>query len=463
MFYVPEIAAMEKHGMALIWLAATFGTRSHMRRLTRKEISHVDVQRVCRYLACPPQPLALRLLSSLVVGISRIYQQQVGYYSVDVNNVWGDLRRQITLDYGPLATDMVCDTARLDTITLPLDYYATISEEPILLSPDDDMTRKPGDTVARPEQPDYEAAAGTMHGHLFADPALDQSTVNKLDMRHNLVSDVPLVKEKRKRRLFDDHTELPMDGLYQDDAEYLIDMELLALKRLCKVARQKAHSQAEALGCRFMFKAADGAEASPYSMAEETNVEVLRLDADPEEARAEAIPDSEMENSMARPLPPWSVSTSRTLGISSHNDRSSLADPAFQFERIHGGPHSTLQTPTGLRSRLSLASVPRLTFSEGRPGRLGEVPTWELAIPEEDSHVSSHALGLNTTPSVPTEDSSLADELDRDRANFLGYLIGIQQTTLETHCTFSEVIPPNLGRATACQAFYNVLGKSSGE
>ncbi|KAJ1917782.1 R8 protein [Tieghemiomyces parasiticus] len=360
MFYVPEIAAMEKHGMALIWLAATFGTRSHMRRFTRKEISHVDVQRVCRYLACPPQPLALRLLSSLVVGISRIYQQQVGYYSADVNNVWGDLRRQITLDYGPLVTDMVCDSARLDTITLPLDYYANISQEPTLLSPDDDMVTNPqldiqafprlafkltphgdislllgddglsleldsvsdaeaglafeeafplpdddatapGDTIARPEQPDYEAAAGAMHAHLFADPALDRSTVNKntvvadprnpflvlpipsevssiaseagsmaseavshtgnmlyerpeLDMRHNLVSDVPLVKEKRKRRLFDDHTELPVDGLYQDDAEYVIDMELLAVKRLCKVARQKAHSQAEALGCQFMIK-----------------------------------------------------------------------------------------------------------------------------------------------------------------------------------------------------------------
>ncbi|KAJ1969271.1 R8 protein [Dispira parvispora] len=96
MFYSQELATFKKHGLATVWLAATVGSKSRLRKLSKQEIVRVNVQRACHYLQKPPEPLALRLSSNLLVGISRVYDQQLGYYVADVNRVWAGLRTSLS-------------------------------------------------------------------------------------------------------------------------------------------------------------------------------------------------------------------------------------------------------------------------------------------------------------------------------------------------------------------------------
>ncbi|KAJ1650822.1 hypothetical protein IWQ61_008469 [Dispira simplex] len=96
MFYSQELATFKKHGLATVWLAATVGSKSRLRKLSKQEIVRVNVQRACHYVQKPPEPLALRLTSNLLVGISRVYDQQLGYYVADVNRVWAGLRTSIS-------------------------------------------------------------------------------------------------------------------------------------------------------------------------------------------------------------------------------------------------------------------------------------------------------------------------------------------------------------------------------
>ncbi|ORY06599.1 hypothetical protein K493DRAFT_146887, partial [Basidiobolus meristosporus CBS 931.73] len=47
------------------------------------------------FLASPPEPLALRLSSNLMVGISRVYNQQYDMYYTEVNNLWQNIRNHL--------------------------------------------------------------------------------------------------------------------------------------------------------------------------------------------------------------------------------------------------------------------------------------------------------------------------------------------------------------------------------
>ena len=50
-------------------LAATLGPRS--RRITRKQLTAIDLTRTCELIAEPPEPMALRLSGCLLVGVAR--------------------------------------------------------------------------------------------------------------------------------------------------------------------------------------------------------------------------------------------------------------------------------------------------------------------------------------------------------------------------------------------------------
>ena len=58
----------------------TSNSASSTRRVSRKEMSAVDVVKACKYVATPPEPLALRLSSQLMVGVARVYLQQTNYF-----------------------------------------------------------------------------------------------------------------------------------------------------------------------------------------------------------------------------------------------------------------------------------------------------------------------------------------------------------------------------------------------
>ena len=50
-------------------LAATLGTRS--KRLTKKDLTAIDLSKTCEMIATPPEPMALRLSGCLLVGVAR--------------------------------------------------------------------------------------------------------------------------------------------------------------------------------------------------------------------------------------------------------------------------------------------------------------------------------------------------------------------------------------------------------
>lgn len=73
-------------------LVATLGSKSPLKRLTRKAILSVDVPKACETIVTPDAPMALRLQSNLLFGVTRVYAQQVGYVLGDVEGVRNGMR-----------------------------------------------------------------------------------------------------------------------------------------------------------------------------------------------------------------------------------------------------------------------------------------------------------------------------------------------------------------------------------
>ncbi|TVY14205.1 Meiotic recombination protein rec8 [Lachnellula arida] len=79
MFYSHEILTSRKYGVATVWLVATLGAKSSAKKVTRKAITGVDVQKACETIIEPEAPMALRLQSNLMYGVTRVYSQQCTY------------------------------------------------------------------------------------------------------------------------------------------------------------------------------------------------------------------------------------------------------------------------------------------------------------------------------------------------------------------------------------------------
>lgn len=78
MFYEQAILTNKKDGMGVIWLAATLGSKHSVRRIQKRDYLSVDVSKACRAIVTPTEPLALRTSSSLMVGVSRVFERQCG-------------------------------------------------------------------------------------------------------------------------------------------------------------------------------------------------------------------------------------------------------------------------------------------------------------------------------------------------------------------------------------------------
>lgn len=78
-------------------LVATIGIKQS-RKVTRKAIQEVDVQKACETIIEPPGgvPIALRLQSNLLYGVSRVHSQQSTYLLTDVEKVQGQMRTFFT-------------------------------------------------------------------------------------------------------------------------------------------------------------------------------------------------------------------------------------------------------------------------------------------------------------------------------------------------------------------------------
>jgi hypothetical protein len=73
-------------------LVATLGAKSNTKKLTRKAILDVDVRKACETIMEPEAPMALRLQSNLLYGVSRVYSQQCGYVLADTQAAQNNMR-----------------------------------------------------------------------------------------------------------------------------------------------------------------------------------------------------------------------------------------------------------------------------------------------------------------------------------------------------------------------------------
>ncbi|CAG8695998.1 24008_t:CDS:10 [Cetraspora pellucida] len=125
MFYSKEILTRKKGGLGIIWLAATLGSRSSLKKLSKKEVNSVNLIKACEYVTSPPEPLALRLTSNLMIGITRVYDQQYHFYYADVNCVWNRLHKSL-IELQKESVDMIVPQARPEAITLADDPFFEI-------------------------------------------------------------------------------------------------------------------------------------------------------------------------------------------------------------------------------------------------------------------------------------------------------------------------------------------------
>ncbi|KAH7037456.1 Rec8 like protein-domain-containing protein [Microdochium trichocladiopsis] len=91
MFYSHEILNSHKHGVSTIWLVATIGNRSSTRKVTKKAIQGVNVEKACGTILEPGAPIALRLQGNLLYGVSRVYNQQCDYMLSDAQKVHANM------------------------------------------------------------------------------------------------------------------------------------------------------------------------------------------------------------------------------------------------------------------------------------------------------------------------------------------------------------------------------------
>ncbi|KAH8811413.1 hypothetical protein F5884DRAFT_669269 [Xylogone sp. PMI_703] len=87
-----NILTSRKYGVSTVWLVATLGAKSNSKRLNRKAILEVDVRKACQTIIEPHAPLALRLQSNLLYGVSRVYSQQCGYVLADAQVAQNHIR-----------------------------------------------------------------------------------------------------------------------------------------------------------------------------------------------------------------------------------------------------------------------------------------------------------------------------------------------------------------------------------
>ncbi|KAL9126016.1 MAG: hypothetical protein Q9217_004867 [Psora testacea] len=92
MFYSHEILTSREGGLATVWLVATLGSKSNLKKVNRKAILDVNVPKTCEIIIRPEAPMALRLQSNLLYGVSRVYSQQYGYVLSDAQVAQSNMR-----------------------------------------------------------------------------------------------------------------------------------------------------------------------------------------------------------------------------------------------------------------------------------------------------------------------------------------------------------------------------------
>ncbi|KAF2272885.1 uncharacterized protein EI97DRAFT_436495 [Westerdykella ornata] len=120
MFYSHEVLTSRKYGVATVWLVATLGSSSKLKKIKRKAIREVDVPKACRTILDPGAPMALRLQGSLLYGVSRVYLEQCSYVLSDAENAHNSMRLMMKIMKNA-AIDPEAGRARPEQLILPDD------------------------------------------------------------------------------------------------------------------------------------------------------------------------------------------------------------------------------------------------------------------------------------------------------------------------------------------------------
>ncbi|KAL2429064.1 hypothetical protein ABEF95_003256 [Exophiala dermatitidis] len=122
MFYSHEMLTSRRYGVATIWLVATLGNKSNLKKVTRRAILDVDVPKACDVITEPDMPLALRLQGNLLFGVSRVFSHQCGYVLADVTSL-RDKMRGTHIFYNETELDPDVGKTRPEQLNLAEDPY----------------------------------------------------------------------------------------------------------------------------------------------------------------------------------------------------------------------------------------------------------------------------------------------------------------------------------------------------
>ncbi|KAK5191161.1 R8 protein [Exophiala xenobiotica] len=86
------VLTSRQYGVATIWLVATLGSKSNLKKVTRRAILDVDLPKACQTITEPELPMALRLQGSLLFGVTRVFSQQCGYFLTDITSLRDKMR-----------------------------------------------------------------------------------------------------------------------------------------------------------------------------------------------------------------------------------------------------------------------------------------------------------------------------------------------------------------------------------
>ncbi|KAK6001157.1 hypothetical protein QM012_003240 [Aureobasidium pullulans] len=92
MFYSHEVLTSRKHGVATVWLVATLGSKSTLKKVDRKDICAVNIPKACQTIVSPEAPMALRLQSNLLYGVTRVYGEQCNFVLKDAQSEQNKIR-----------------------------------------------------------------------------------------------------------------------------------------------------------------------------------------------------------------------------------------------------------------------------------------------------------------------------------------------------------------------------------
>ncbi|WWD19780.1 hypothetical protein CI109_104244 [Kwoniella shandongensis] len=112
MFFSDDLLTSKKGSFGIIWLMATLGPRN--KKITRKQLTAVNLAQTCDLIAQPPEPMALRLSGALLVGVARVYNQNYEIFYSDVSTFHSNLRRSIATDFNTSVTGVATGTTGLD-------------------------------------------------------------------------------------------------------------------------------------------------------------------------------------------------------------------------------------------------------------------------------------------------------------------------------------------------------------